>query len=120
MGQEGPITANEEWERHTTEVEAAITEGMAQMEIRTTNLIERAQEELKEAVEAGLAVIQAEVRMPLEDKTQKEKELRTSERARVKRIEKGVVETGTAIKSRAETLTELTKQIEHVRELEGS
>ena len=73
----------------TEEMEAMIMEEMTQIETRMTNLAKRGQEELKEGVEAGLPVIQTEIRMQLKQEAERESKSRAEEKTRLRKIEKG-------------------------------
>ena len=70
---------------YTGEIEAVMREELERMGTNMTNLAERAQEELREAVEAGLTVIRDEVRMQLEERAERESKLRAEEGENLKR-----------------------------------
>lgn len=100
-------------------MEALIREELALIETRMANLAERGHEELKEAVRAGLTVMQEEIRMKLDEKGESQSKSREEKKQRLKKLEKAAAGIASEQKTMARTITAWGKQMEDVGRLRG-
>ena len=78
--------------RNEEELQELIREEMSALDTRMTNLAERAHEELKEAVEAGLTVIQTGVQMQIQEIAEKNDYMKSESKAATHRLETALAE----------------------------